>query len=158
MGVDRARLGTAHDVKTKYLNAIRTGDPEQSSIALGVTLTERLVGYTLLNRYSADVNISHWHLIVPGARGNGLSTALYARRVQAYFAMAPITRLIHQTRASNQGMNRVLSKFVPVAETRYEEKPDGVASPGEFNIRYVLREDVPRILARAVALGILPEE
>ena len=158
MGVDRSRLGTAQQIEQKYLAAIRSGDPQQPSIALAITLAGRMAGYTLLNRYSPDVNISHWHLVVPELRGKGVSSALYPRRVQAYFEMAPIARLIHQTRVTNQGMNRVLAKFVPVAETKYEEKPDGVAGPGEFNIRYVLREDVPCIVARALELGILPRE
>ena len=41
-------------------------------------------------------------------------------------------------------MNRMLDKYVPIAETRYIEHPDGVALPGEFHLRYVFREDVPR--------------
>jgi RimJ/RimL family protein N-acetyltransferase len=156
MGVDRHRLGSPDDVHARYTNAIRTGDPDQSSFALAITLDDRMVGYTLLNRYSPDVNYSHWHLIVPELRAHGLSTALYPRRVQAYFSLTPIARLFHQTRTSNAGMNRVLDKYVPISETKYIEKPDGVASPGEFNIRCVRRQDIPRILARAAELGALP--
>jgi len=156
MGVDRPRLGSPDDVHTRYTNAIRTGDSDQSSFALAITLDERMVGYTLLNRYSPDVNYSHWHIIIPGLRTRGLSTALYARRVQAYFTLTPITRLIHQTRTSNTAMNRVLDKFVPVSETKHIDKPDGVAAPGVFHLRFVKREDIPRILARAAELGVLP--
>jgi hypothetical protein len=53
-------------------------------------------------------------------------------------------------------MNRVLDKYVPISETKYIEKPDGVASPGEFHLRYVKREDLPRIFARAVEQGTIP--
>jgi hypothetical protein len=66
-----------------------------------------------------------------------------------YFDLTPMQRLIHQTRTHNTAVNRMLDKWVPVAETRYVEKPDGVALPGEFHLRYVQREDVPGFFARA---------
>lgn len=53
-------------------------------------------------------------------------------------------------------MNRVLDKFVPISETKYIEKPDGVASPGEFHLRFVKREDIPGIFASAAELGTIP--
>jgi RimJ/RimL family protein N-acetyltransferase len=153
MGVDRQRLGTQEDIYWRFAKAIRTGDARQSNIALGITLDDRLVGYTLLNRYSDEVNYSHWHIIVPNLRAKGLSSALYPHRIKAYFELAPISQLIHQTRTSNVGVNRVLDKFVPVSETKFVEKPDGVANPGEFHLRYVRREDVPGIFARAPEVG-----
>lgn len=156
MGVDRGGLGSREDIYGRFSNAIRTGGVGQSTISLGITLEERLVGYTLLNRYSEEVNYSHWHIIVPDLRAKGLSTALYPGRVRAYFELAPISRLIHQTRTRNVAVNRVLDKFVPVSETKYIEKPDGVASPGEFNIRFVRREDIPKMFARAAELGTIP--
>src|SRR5262249_34630055 len=128
---------------------IRTGDETQANIALGITLDEQLVGYTLLNRYSREENYSHWHIIGPELRAKGISTALYPARIKTYFEVSPIARLIHQTRTRNVAVNRMLDKFVPIAETKQIEKPDGVALPGEFNLRYVLREDVASILARA---------
>jgi len=156
MGVDRQLLGSNEDIHKRFLNAIRTGDPSQSTISLGITSDERLVGYTLLNRYSEDVNYSHWHIIVSNLRARGLSTALYPYRIKAYFDLAPISQLIHQTRTRNLGVNRMLDKFIPVSETRFIEKPDGVASPGEFHLRFVRREDIPRLFARAAELGAIP--
>jgi len=156
MGVDRQRLGSSEDVHRRFANAARTGDPSQPTIALAITLDGQLVGYTLLNRYSEEVNYSHWHITVSNLRGKGLSTALYPYRVKAYFDLAPISQLIHQTRTRNLGVNRMLDKFVMVSETRLIDKPDGVASPGEFHIRFVRREDIPRFFARAVELGIIP--
>jgi RimJ/RimL family protein N-acetyltransferase len=153
MGVDRQRLGSHDEIQRRFSSAIRTGDASQPNIALAITLDDRLVGYTLLNRYSAEVNYSHWHIIVPALRAKGLSTALYPHRIQAYFEIAPIAQLIHQTRTRNVAVNRMLDKFIPVAETKHIEKPDGVASPGEFHLRYVRREDIPAILARAAQLG-----
>ena len=149
MGVDRQRIGTDEDIYRRFANAIRTDDVRQSNIALGITLDERLVGYTLLNRYSDGVNYSHWHIIVPNLRAKGLSSALYPHRISAYFEVAPILQLIHQTRTTNVGVNRMLDKFVPVSETKFVEKPDGVANPGEFHLRYVRREDIPGIFALA---------
>jgi hypothetical protein len=152
MGVDRQRLGSAVDIHKKFSNAIRTNEPSQPSIALAITLDQDLVGYTLLNRYSEEVNYSHWHIIVPNLRAKGLSTALYPHRLKAYFDLTPISQLTHQTRTSNIGVNRMLDKFVPISETKFIDKPDGVAKPGEFHLRYVRREDIPGILARAAQL------
>jgi RimJ/RimL family protein N-acetyltransferase len=156
MGINRQLLGSSEDIHARFVNAIRTGDPSQSAIALAITLDERLIGYTLLNRYSEDVNYSHWHIIVSNLRGKGLSTALYPHRIKAYFDVAPISKLIHQTRTRNLGVNRMLDKFIMVSETKLIDKPDGVASPGEFHVRFVTREDIPRFFARAVELGAIP--
>lgn len=153
MGIDRQRLGSHNEIHRRFSNAIRTGDANQRNVALGIALEDRLVGYTLLNRYSAEVNYSHWHIIVPALRAKGLSTALYPHRIKAYFEFAPIAQLIHQTRTRNLGVNRMLDKFVPISETKFIEKPDGVASPGEFHLRYVRREDISAILARAADGG-----
>jgi hypothetical protein len=156
MGVNRQLLGSSEDIHTRFVNAVRTGDPSQSAIALAITLDERLVGYTLLNRYSEDVNYSHWHIIVSNLRGRGVSTGLYPYRIKTYFDVAPISRLIHQTRTRNLGVNRMLDKFIAVSETKWIDKPDGVASPGEFHVRFVTREDIPRFFARAEELGTIP--
>jgi len=156
MGVDRQLLGSEADIHRRFVNAIRTGNPSQSTISLGITLEDRLVGYTLLNRYSEDVNYSHWHIIAPNLRAKGLSTALYPYRIKAYFDLAPISQLIHQTRTRNVGINRMLDKFIPITETKCIDKPDGVAAPGEFHLRFVRREDIPAIFARAAELGTIP--
>ena len=156
MGVDRLRLGSEQDITRRLSNAIRTGDTNQPTISLAITLDERLIGYTLLNRYSHDVNYSHWHIIVPDLRAKGLSTALYPHRIKAYFELVPISQLIHQTRTCNVGVNRMLDKFIPISDTKYVATPDGVAAPGEFHLRFVRREDIPTIFARAVELGIIP--
>lgn len=146
MGIDRARLGTAEEIRQRFVTAIRNGDSAQSRIAWAITIEQRLAGYTLLNRYSDEVNYSHWHIILPELRARGISSALYPHRIKTYFDLTPMTRLIHQTRTRNAGVNRMLDRFVPVAETKYIEKPDGVALPGEFHVRYVRREDIPRLL------------
>jgi len=152
LGVDRQRLGGADDIRTRYLNAIRTGDPDQHTISLAVTLHAQLAGYTLFVRHSDDVNFCHWHIIAPNLRAQGLSTALYPHRIKALFDIAPISRLIHQTRTRNLPVNRMLDKFFPVAETKIIDQPDGVGLPGEFHLRYVTRADIPRIFARAEQL------
>ena len=110
--------------------------------------SECACGYTLLNRYSAEVDYSHWHITDPGLRGLGLSTALYPHRIKTYFDSVPMDRLIHQTRTSNIGVNRMLDRYVPIVETRYIEHPDGVALPGKFHLRYVFLKDIPRLFEK----------
>jgi hypothetical protein len=153
MGVDRQRLGTSEDTGQRFRSAIRTGDPDQKTFALAITLNEELVGYTLLNCYTPDTNYSHWHIIIPRLRGKGISTVLYPHRIKAYFDLAPIERLIHQTRTRNVAVNQMLDKYVAVAETCQIKHPDGVAQPGGFYLRYVLRNDIPRLFATADQLN-----
>jgi hypothetical protein len=142
IGIDRARLGPPEATRQRYLRAIRTGDPLQESMAFAILVDGAFAGYTLLNRYAPETNHSHWHVTEPRLRASGLSTALYPHRIKMYFDVAPIARLIHQTRTRNVGVNRVLDRYVPIAETRHFDAPDGVASPGEFHVRYVHRADV----------------
>src|SRR2546423_1618411 len=65
LGVDRSRLGTEENTRQRFLRAVPTGDPGQRTIAFAITLDGDMVGYTLLNRYSPEVNYSHWHIIRP---------------------------------------------------------------------------------------------
>jgi RimJ/RimL family protein N-acetyltransferase len=142
-------LGTVEDTRQRFLRAIPTGDPNQPTLAWAIVVAGGFAGYTLLNRYSSETNYSHWHITDPNLRGSGISTALYPYRVKKYFDSVPMERLIHQTRTRNIAVNRMLDKYVPIAETRYIEDPDGVALPGEFHLRYVWRKDVPGIFERS---------
>jgi len=152
LGIDRARLGTPADAHARFAKMIRSGEADQTSTAFAIRLDGALVGYTALNRYATDRNFSHWHVIRPERRAAGLSSALYPYRLKMYFDLFPLERLTHQTRTRNLGVNRMLDKYVPVAETRHEEKPDGLAAPGEFHIRYVYRTDIPGFFRRAEEL------
>jgi hypothetical protein len=145
LGIDRALVGTRDETYQRIHRAILSGDPDQANIAFAITLDGGFVGYTLLNRYSPEINYSHWHITEPRCRAAGLSTALYPHRIKMYFDAAPLMRLIHQTRTRNAGVNRMLDRFVSVAETCFVERPDGVAMPGEFYIRYVHRRDVSHL-------------
>jgi RimJ/RimL family protein N-acetyltransferase len=152
LGIDKERLGTEDDTRARFRRALRTGDPDQRSMAFAITLDERFVGYTLLNRRTPDSNFSHWHLTDPAARKTGISTALYPHRIAMYCQACDMNRLTHQTRPRNIGVNRMLDKFVPIAETVWVENPDGIAGPGEFNHRHVTRADVPKLFARLAVL------
>ena len=154
LGIDRTLLGTVEDTRRRFLRAIPTGDPGQQNIAFAIMVSGRFAGYTLLNRYTPEISYSHWHITNPSLRASGLSTALYPHRIKTYFDAAPINRLTHQTRTRNVAVNRMLDRYVPVAETRYIEQPDGVALPGEFHIRYVFRQDIPGIFERAEAVAL----
>jgi hypothetical protein len=148
LGIDRVLLGSPEDTHRRMLRAIPTGDPDQQSLAFAITVDGVFAGYTLLNQYTLELNYSHWHITDPRLRASGLSTALYPHRIKTYFDAVPIRRLVHQTRTRNIGVNRMLDRYLPVAETRYIENPDGVALPGEFHLRYVVREDVPSFFER----------
>ena len=149
LGIDRARLATREDTRQRFMRAVPSGDPAQMNLAFAIDLDGELTGYTLLNRYSAELNYSHWHIMRPELRGAGISSALYPYRVRMYFDAAPMERLTHQTRTRNVPVNRMLDKWVPIAETRYIENPDGVALPGEFHLRYVNRADVAALFLKA---------
>src|SRR5262249_55779406 len=148
VGVDRLRLGTEDDTRRRFLRAIPSGDPDQQSLAFAIMLNDELVGYTLLNRYTPLENYSHWHIINPLLLGLGLSTLLYPHRLKTYFDATAIDQLVHQTRTHNIAVNRMLDRWVPVAETRYIQRPDGVSLPGEFHLRYVHRKDLPKFITR----------
>lgn len=148
MGIDRSLLGTMEESRKRFLRAIPTGDLNQMNVAFAITVADRFAGYTLLNRYAPQTNYSHWHITDTSLRGSGLSSALYPHRIKTYFDRSPIERLIHQTRTRNFAVNRMLDKYVPVAETCYVGKPDGVALPGEFHLRYVFRTDVPLLFTK----------
>ncbi len=152
LGIDRSRLGRTEDTRQRFIQAIRTGDTNQTNVAFAITVNGDYAGYTLLNRYTPDINYSHWHITNPALRGLGLSTALYPYRIKTYFDVAPMNRLIHQTRTRNVAVNKMLDHWVAVAETCYIERPDGVGLPGEFHLRYVHRGDVPAFLDKARAV------
>ncbi len=156
LAIDMALLGTPQDTYRRFEVAIRNGSPDQANLAFAIRLNNELAGYTLLNRYSPEVNYSHWHITQPGLRAGGLSTALYPYRIKTYFDLTPITRLIHQTRTRNIGVNRMLDKYLPVVETSYVEHPDGVAGPGEFHHRYVRASDIPGFFEKAASLQAAP--
>jgi hypothetical protein len=157
LGIDRALLGSPDLIRQRFQAAVPSGDPGQANIAFAILLDGAITGYTLLNRYSAENNYSHWHITDPRRRAAGLSTALYPYRIKTYFDAASIARLIHQTRTRNSGVNRMLDRFVPVAQTLFIDRPDGVAQPGEFHLRYVDRAHVPRLFEIAARLTAPPE-
>lgn len=151
--IDRARLPGKAALRQRYASWRWVGDPSQMSSVFTLRLDEggrsRLTGFTNLLRKTPADNYSHWHIMEHKDRSGGLSSAVYPMRLELYFALFPIERLIHQTRVTNTGVNRMLDKFVPVAKTEFVEQPDGLARPGEFHIRYVTRADLPRFRAMA---------
>lgn len=151
--IDRTRMPARDKLRERYAAWRWSGDGDQMSSVFALRLDGRLVGFTNLLRKTADENYSHWHIIDEAGRAGGVSTAIYPTRIDLYFELFPIERLVHQTRVSNTGVNRMLDKFVPVAKTEFVEKPDGLAKPGEFVIRYVTRADIPRIHATGEAIA-----
>jgi len=154
--LDRARMPDRAGLRARYASWRYAGDPGQMSSVFALRLADqaggRLVGFTNLLRKTATDNYSHWHILDPAARAGGISSAVYMTRLDLYFGLFPIERLIHQTRVTNTGVNRMLDKFVPVAKTEFVERPDGLAKPGEFHTRHVWRADLPRM--REIAGGV----
>lgn len=154
--IDRTRLPDRNALRARYASWKYEGDPAQMSSVFALRLVNgtenRLIGFTNLLRKTPVENYSHWHILEPGDRASGISSAIYPTRLDLYFDHFPIERLVHQTRVSNAGVNRMLDKFVPIAKTEFVEKPDGLARPGEFHMRYVARADLPRI--REIAAGM----
>jgi hypothetical protein len=143
--IDRARLPDKAALRERYTAWTWSGDPAQMSSIFALRLDGRLIGFTNLLRKTPQENSSHWHIIDPKDRAGGISTSVYPTRIELYFDLFPIERLVHQTRVTNTGVNRMLDKFVPIAKTEFIERPDGLAKPGEFHMRYVTGADLPRI-------------
>jgi hypothetical protein len=149
--VDRDRLGTPNDTRARFQASMRTGDPDQQTIAFSVTLGGSVVAYFNLNRYSLLQNYPHIHVIDPEHQGvkAGISAAAgmpYGLKI--LFDLFPIERIVLQTRTSVVAINRLLDHFLPVVETVWLENPDGLSGPGEFNHRYICREDVPDFIEK----------
>ena len=143
--LDRAKMPDRAGLKARYAAWKRTGDPDQMQSVFALRLEGRLIGFTNLLRRNEMENYSHWHILDPDVRAGGISSAVYPTRLDLYFGLFPIERLVHQTRVSNTGVNRMLDRFVPVAKTEFVDRPDGLAKPGEFHMRHVMRSDLPRI-------------
>jgi hypothetical protein len=143
--IDRQRLPDRAALRQRYASWIWSGDPDQMNSLFALRLEGRLIGFTNLLRKCSQENYSHWHIIEPKDRAGGISSSLYPTRLDLYFDLFPIERLIHQTRVTNTGVNRMLDKYVPIAKTEFVERPDGLARPGEFHMRYVTRADLPHI-------------
>lgn len=147
--LDRSKMPDRAGLRARYAAWKHSGDPGQMSSVFALRLADqsgdRLIGFTNLLRKTATDNYSHWHILEPSERAGGISSAVYPARLDLYFGLFPIERLIHQTRVTNTGVNRMLDKFVAVAKTELVERPDGLAKPGEFHMRYVTRADLPRI-------------
>lgn len=154
LGIDVARMPSREFSRQRFGGYLRSGDKAQASMIYAITLDGVMVGYTNLNQYPGHIGYSHWHIIRKDVRAQGISTALYPHRIKMYFDTSNIETLVHQTRTRNVGVNRMLDKFVPVAETRHVDNPDGLALPGEFHLRYVTRADVPRLFERARELSM----
>jgi len=165
LGIDRAKLGTVEDTRKRFLEMRRQG-PDQASIAFTITLNGVVIGYTNINRYGPNDNYPHLHtyrssvksaaqFAKPVKRDNraGVAGALIGSILEMHFRLFPIRRLVLQTRTRNKRINGALDLYLPVAETRHFDNPDGVAGPGEFHVRYASNDDAHWLLARSQSLA-----
>jgi RimJ/RimL family protein N-acetyltransferase len=167
--IDRARLGGPADSRERFLRMIRIPGAEQQSVIFTMTLNGEAIGYTNLNRYGPDDNYPHFHTYLhthrPSVRsairpadqaprrGAGVAAVLVGPILRMCFDLFPLRRIVLQTRPTSAGINRALDLYLPPAVTKYIEKADGLAGPGEFHMRYVYREDAAWMLERARALA-----
>jgi len=166
LGIDRKKLGTVEDTRNRFLKMIRTPAIDQSRVVFTIALHGEAVGYTNVNRYGPDENYPHLHLYRQSLRsaiarkacrtraksGAGPAAALIGPIMKLLFDLFPLRRVVLQTRTRNLGINRALDFYLPPAETRFFANPDGIAGEGEFHMRYVHRDDVPWMVARASEL------
>lgn len=146
LNIDRDALGTPEDTRGRFRASMRTGDPNQQTVAFSITLEGNVVGYFNLNRYSPLQNFPHFHVI---DGDQGLGGAIFCGMpygLKMLFELFPIERMVVQTRTRVVAINELLDHFLPVIETVQLENPDGLSGPGEFNHRHIHREDVPELI------------
>jgi hypothetical protein len=169
--IDRERLGGPADSRQRFLRMIRVPGTPQSSVIFTLTLNGVTIGYSNINCYTPTENFPHFHTYMHThrdlvrralaglprefAQGRGASVApvLLGLMVQVFFRALPIQRLSLQTRPTSTGINRALDLYLPVEETRHFDKADGLAGPGVFHMRHLLRADMGRVAARTEELA-----
>jgi RimJ/RimL family protein N-acetyltransferase len=148
LGVDRAKLGTADDIRGRFESMIRTGDPDQERVAFVSTADGVVTSYTNLHFVRPDENYLHAHIIRPSARGKGLASSSFANVMQIVFREFPrVDRLLLVTQPHNEAINRTLTKVGLSFERRWYDEPDGLPKPGWFNVFTFTREMVESFLA-----------
>ncbi|HXZ01499.1 MAG TPA: hypothetical protein VEI03_16000 [Stellaceae bacterium] len=171
LGINKGGLGTAEDSRKRFLGMMRVPGTTQRSVVFTVTLNGARIGYTNLNMNGPDDNYPHFHTYLhthrpliraavagSGRRGGakdgyGIAAVVLGPLFAMHFSLFPIRRLIIQTRPAAHAINRALDLYLPPAETTHIDRPNGLALPGAFHMRYVHREDAARMLERAHALA-----
>jgi hypothetical protein len=169
--IDLTRLGTPDDTRARFLRMIRVPGSDQRSIVFTLTLNGMAIGYTNVNMHGPDENYPHFHTYMhtdrevmraiaaasprrEGGRGAGVAAVMIGLGVGTLLRNMPrIRRVCLQTRVTSEGINKALDLYLPPAETRHFDNPDGIASPGEFHIRYVHRSDAAAFMERAKLLA-----
>lgn len=160
LGIDRRKLGNPAQSRARFLSMLRKPGTYPSDVIFTATLNSHVIGYTNMNRYGSDESYVHLHLYPRALRsvllatsrleaaraGAGLAAALIGPGLAMYFRLFPLRRLILQTRPENSAINKALDWYEFPLERRYVENPAGLAAPGQHCLRYVYREDVPRML------------
>jgi hypothetical protein len=137
LGIDRSLLGTVEDTRRRFLRAIPTGDPDRQSIAFAINVNGQI--------HSRDQLLALAHHR-SGSAGVGLVDSLVSAPYQGLFRFGA-NRTPDASDAHTEHRREPDAR--PVPETRYIERPDGVALPGEFHLRYVFRKDIPGLFETA---------
>ncbi|HET9929747.1 MAG TPA: hypothetical protein VFQ35_03635 [Polyangiaceae bacterium] len=173
--IDLVRLGTPEDTRNRFLRMLRRPGVRSPSVVFSLTLDDEVIGYTNVNMHGPLENYPHFHTYVHTdtrvkkkiaealahtPRADTSKTGAGIAAVMIGFGIGSITkhlthieRLVLQTRVTSVAINRALDLYMPADETRFIENPDGVASAGEFHMRYVPRSRAAVFLERAESLA-----
>lgn len=160
--IDRDRLGGPEESEQRFMSMIRNSGASQKSVIFSITLNDQVIGYTNLNMHNSIENYPHFHTYIhsdrsalrkalegaPGARMDGgqrrtagIAAVLVGATISTYFSIFPIARIVLQTRPTSLGINIALDHYLEVHHTEFIDKPDGLAGPGEFHMRYAYSKD-----------------
>ncbi|MBA2673963.1 hypothetical protein [Ramlibacter sp.] len=169
--IDRERLGGPDDARRRFMGFIRQPGVHQPCVLFTLTLNGVVMGYTNVNRYSPTENFPHFHTYmhthrelvrqalggvdrrVLAGRGSNIAAVLAGASIEMFFRLLPIERVSLQTRPTSIGINDALDNYLPAEETRHFDKADGLAGPGVFHMRHLLRKDAGWVLERARAIA-----
>lgn len=172
--IDQARLGGPEDSEKRFMSMIRKNDKNQKSVIFSIVLNERVIGYTNINMYGAMENYPHFHTYLHSDRATiraalsratdvdirnkqdrtaGIAAVLVGATISTCFSIFDIERIVLQTRPTSIGINKALDHYSKIQFTRFCDKPDGLAGPGDFHVRYAYRKDAPFFREKSTELA-----
>ncbi|AVS95158.1 hypothetical protein [Paracidovorax avenae] len=172
LGVDAARLGSAGELRERFLRLLPAADlSDQHHAIFSLWLGDALIGYSNINRHAPWVNYCHLHLYPEGIRqalraarrpagrrwsgeGAGLAAFCAGLVMSQCLGVFGMPRVTAQTRTRNVLINRALDFYMPPDETQYFEQPDGLSLPGHFHLRHFHAERREEYLRRAEELAL----
>ena len=170
LGIDQEKLGNPQDSRERFLKMIRVPGIYQANVIFSISLNNRVIGYTNVNRHGPDENYIHLHTYRSAIRstlraqqsdpsrniktGAGVAGVVIGLMMDMYLRLFPVRRLVLQTKPENRWINRALDLYLLPVVTKYVDRPAGLAAPGVLHLRYVGRTEATWMLRRAKFLSI----